>query len=216
MEGRIPKIKNGETMIKQGKKLNLFLKVKWPYIAVKIDCNERANIGVIGKDHRGSGSPGVLSVTPELDRMLAGSCTSHPAFRPKPISGALRRGVSSVCIGEVLFEAIDNAVAFLRSLSMVIFCPVGGHIQFPNGSMVPIPDVSRSDYWHTLRDVLCRAIKRAQSPVKIVFRGGGVVPIPAWFKQWCAQQGLAIEILPPDEYDAMYSCERMFPADRIG
>jgi hypothetical protein len=188
----------------------LFLKVKWAYIAVKTDCKIPTNIGAIEKIHQGGGYPGTLNVKRELDNLFTGTCIHDRRFISAAPLGRKRRGGGSGFIGWIDFGQIGGAIAFLRSHFRISFCPIGGHIKYADGSMVTIPEIGQAEYWVTLRDVLERGCKTKQRPAKIVLRGGGTVPVPTWFRLWCAENGIDIEILTADDYDAKFDCDRMF------
>jgi hypothetical protein len=75
------------------------------------------------------------------------------------------------------------------------------------GTDILVPNVKQSrDWWDELLNILNRAMATGIPLKKIVFRGGGTIPIPDWFKDWCRENGIDIEILDPDEFDRQY-CE---------
>ena len=68
-----------------------------------------------------------------------------------------------------------------------------------------IPIVKKSeDWWQELQGLLAQAMKIGSPFKKIIFRGGGTVPIPDWFKDWCKYHGITIEILEPEEFDRRF------------
>jgi hypothetical protein len=50
---------------------------------------------------------------------------------------------------------------------------------------------------------------------KIVFRGGGTISVPEFFKNWCQENSVIIEILEDDELDRLYPVELDILFDRI-
>ena len=65
--------------------------------------------------------------------------------------------------------------------------------------------VNSNQWWKELQKVLKKALRVGISIKNIVFRGGGNTSIPDWFKEWCAANGIQIEILDSGEYDNIYA-----------
>ena len=53
---------------------------------------------------------------------------------------------------------------------------------------------SIDDFFKRLRDLLVRHNKRSVV-TDLVLPGGGCVPIPEWFKDWCKQNGISLHVL---------------------
>lgn len=53
-----------------------------------------------------------------------------------------------------------------------------------------------NSWFKQIQDIL-RELKRLQGTVDVAFMGGGTVPIPDWFRDWCAQEGITILIIEP-------------------
>ena len=58
------------------------------------------------------------------------------------------------------------------------------------------------DWFRQMQDVL-RDLKKRFGGVDVFFEGGGTVPIPDWFRDWCAQEGINITVGdgPPCDLD---------------
>lgn len=65
------------------------------------------------------------------------------------------------------------------------------------------------DWWKELQDVLQAALTAGTPIGTLTFRGGGTRPIPKWFRDWCREQGIEIEILDPEEFDRLYKAEEI-------
>lgn len=74
------------------------------------------------------------------------------------------------------------------------------------GRAVLIPTVAHSDdWWNELKQVLDQTLKNGIKISEIIFKGGGDVPMPDWFRDWCREQGIKIEILDPEEYERRFN-----------
>lgn len=69
--------------------------------------------------------------------------------------------------------------------------------------LVPIIKTN-DDWWRGLQDLLTRAMQSGIPFKKIIFRGGGKIPIPEWFKDWCKNNSIIIEILEPEEFERRF------------
>lgn len=178
----------------------LCLVVRWPFIAVREDCNSTRNIGAIEKKHRGGGYPGTLNFKRIL-RGLTGTPLAALTLANPP--GQLRRGAGTGFEGWIDYGTIRKAIEFLISNANLVFCPIAGVVVCKDGRLIPIPlptGHGRNE-WTALQDAIERAIRRGLAPKQIVFREG-TGPIPLDFETWCAEHG--IEILVADAFDNQY------------
>ena len=61
----------------------------------------------------------------------------------------------------------------------------------------PVSHSSLLDTWFKqIQDILAD-LKRQHGAVDVAFAGGGNTPIPDWFRDWCAQEGITILIIDP-------------------
>jgi hypothetical protein len=51
------------------------------------------------------------------------------------------------------------------------------------------------DLWFRQVQAILEKLKERFGSIKLVLQGGGTVPVPAWFKDWCADQGIEIEFV---------------------
>jgi hypothetical protein len=73
----------------------------------------------------------------------------------------------------------------------------------------PISQNEIDEYFGRLkREIQLRGIN------KIVFRGGGTIAVPEFFKSWCQENSVMIEILEDDELDRLYPVELDILFDR--
>jgi hypothetical protein len=69
-------------------------------------------------------------------------------------------------------------------------------------SQIRIPKIKKKgDWWDAFKGTIEKAIAGGMPVGKLTFRGGGTVPIPDWFRDWCQQNGIEIEILDPEQFD---------------
>lgn len=69
-----------------------------------------------------------------------------------------------------------------------------------------VPTVKKSEnWWRELQDLLTRAMAVGIPFKKIIFRKGGKIPIPDWFRDWCRKHGIEIEVLEPEEFDRRFA-----------
>lgn len=80
-----------------------------------------------------------------------------------------------------------------------------------SGDVATMNPVVISDYFRRLRkEISLRGLQR------IVFTGGGSIPIPAEFLNWCKENGVEIEILSAEEIQQKYPVEKdIFWEDEI-
>ena len=69
-------------------------------------------------------------------------------------------------------------------------------IELPPPVIQPIPQ-SIADYFKRLCDVLSGLGKKFKV-TDLVLPGGGVIPIPEWFIDWCKKNGIRIHIVEPE------------------
>jgi hypothetical protein len=50
------------------------------------------------------------------------------------------------------------------------------------------------DWFQQIREILTE-LKNRNGTVDVAFQGGGTIPIPDWFWDWCAQQGIVITVI---------------------
>ena len=106
------------------------------------------------------------------------------------------RGLATALRDAALFSVFGVKVTKLRD---------GRQIEIRNlyrdkGQTLLIPQIpaAPNDFWNDLREIIqsdTRVVKR------VVFRGGGNVKIPDWFREWCAQNDVEIELIAPDKFD---------------
>lgn len=68
---------------------------------------------------------------------------------------------------------------------------------------------NNDDWWKALSEVLKKANALGLPIGKLVFRGGGTTKIPDWFRDWCRENGIEIEILAPETYDPLYNVQTL-------
>ena len=69
---------------------------------------------------------------------------------------------------------------------------------YHRGDTLIVPVVQDTDkFWQDIQ----AAIRAGGNPREIIFLGGGTIPIPDWFRDWCRNQGIGITILVPEEID---------------
>lgn len=61
----------------------------------------------------------------------------------------------------------------------------------------PVSKSSLLDTWFRQIRAILGALKRRHGTVDVAFAGGGTVPIPDWFRDWCVQEGITILIIDP-------------------
>lgn len=83
---------------------------------------------------------------------------------------------------------------YTRGAQGVVVIPT---IEIPPPSVAPIPQ-SIDDYFKSLRDVLTGMTKKFKI-TDLYFPGGGNIPLPNWFSNWCNQNGINVHILGTDE-----------------
>ena len=49
------------------------------------------------------------------------------------------------------------------------------------------------DLWFRQLQIILEILKKRFGKIKLVLQGGGTVPVPDWFKEWCASLGIDIE-----------------------
>jgi hypothetical protein len=82
---------------------------------------------------------------------------------------------------------------------------------------VTIPDIQVADrWWRELLNGLEAALRGGIAFSKIVFRGGGDIPVPDWFRDWCKKNGVEIEICDPEDFDRRYESECIHVNDNHG
>jgi len=50
------------------------------------------------------------------------------------------------------------------------------------------------DWFQQIRDILTE-LKNQLGKIDVTFQGGGTIPIPKWFRDWCAQNGITITVI---------------------
>lgn len=98
---------------------------------------------------------------------------THSGFQKKP----WRKGI----LGTRVYTRGEQAVVVIPS------------IEIPPPFVTPIPQ-SIDDYFKRLRDVLIGLAKK-HNITDIFFSGGGNIPLPSWFSNWCNQNGIHMHIL---------------------
>ena len=109
---------------KKPPKKNLFLKHLQPYVAVKLGCKTRWNLGALEKDFRGGGHAGTLNARQNLINLIAGAGGNFPA-EPGFVhahAGRLRRGDGTGYVGWKDFGTHDAAIRYLERYFGLIAC----------------------------------------------------------------------------------------------
>ena len=57
------------------------------------------------------------------------------------------------------------------------------------------------DFFRRLCDALTRLLQRGIAIGPIVFQGGGNIPIPKWFTDFCAEHSIIIIVIKPDDFN---------------
>lgn len=138
-----------------------------------------------------------------------GSDPSRFPLRLRALATALR----DVGLNHLFHLVHKGGVIWIQRLNHVGKPPVSGAFANTSGTgrggagviaagVVTIPGVSKADsWWRELQKVIEDA-RRSGLPVdKLVFPGGGNIPIPDWFTDWCKKNGIEIEILEPGEME---------------
>ncbi len=108
-------------------KRQIFINLKKPYDALKIDCAIRGNIGALEKRFLGGGHPGTLNAKQDLIDLIAacgGNFLAVPGFTPA-INGQLRRAVGTGYVGWVDFGTRAAADNYLSQYFALSFCATG-------------------------------------------------------------------------------------------
>ena len=56
------------------------------------------------------------------------------------------------------------------------------------------------DLWFRQLQAILEKLKERFGSIKLVLQGGGTVPVPDWFKDWCAVQGIEIEFADGQDF----------------
>ena len=59
-----------------------------------------------------------------------------------------------------------------------------------------IPDYLTDGHFERIRDILKSSLGTISD---VIFRGGGTVNIPVWFREWCKTHGISIHVLDYDD-----------------
>jgi hypothetical protein len=63
------------------------------------------------------------------------------------------------------------------------------------GNAFPTIQQGVDDWFKDLQRDIEKLRKKSISIKKIIFSGGGSIPIPQWFLKWCAEMGILIEVV---------------------
>lgn len=88
--------------------------------------------------------------------------------------------------------ALGNRV-YEKNGTAVVVIPV---IEIPPVAIQPVK-ISIDDYFDNLRRLLAGLMKKLKV-CDLFFTGGGTIPVPPWFEQWCEENGIRIHILDPE------------------
>ena len=91
-----------------------------------------------------------------------------------------------------------GARVFEKNGKCVVAIPV---IEIAPPDVAPI-SASIDDYFRQLQNAL-RNLVNGIPITDLVFSGGGTIPIPAWFFQWCRESGIRVHIMEPREEHPM-------------
>jgi hypothetical protein len=50
------------------------------------------------------------------------------------------------------------------------------------------------DWFRQIRDILIE-LKNQLGKINVIFQGGGTIPIPNWFRDWCKRNGIIITVM---------------------
>lgn len=189
--------------------MTICLQIKWPYIAVKMDCEAsgpNSNIGIIEKRAHGFGGiAGTLNLKECFYNQLQPEQWLHPLV-PSP-DGSTRGVGGTGFLGWMEYGGVSNVVHFLQAhFGGIFFCPVGGHIVVQNQGQnlkIPFPviEVIRNECpWEKLKNAI-EQLLRHHAIHQIVLRGGGNIPVPPWFMDFCIENGIEILETNPEQYD---------------
>jgi hypothetical protein len=67
------------------------------------------------------------------------------------------------------------------------------------GSAFPTIQQGIDDWFKDLQKDIEKLNKKGTRIHKISLTGGGTTPIPEWFKKWCAEMGILIEVVDPKD-----------------
>lgn len=130
-----------------------------------------------------------------------------PTFVKSPNGST--KGVGGVNYdGWIVFPSQADALKYLSHHYDIELVDTFVTIRMKNGSPLVIvpglpsakpasPSSARKpidDWFRQLQDVL-HDLKKRFCGVDILFKGGGIVPIPDWFRDWCAQEGIEIIVV---------------------
>ena len=118
-----------------------------------------------------------------LDRMTRRSINIPPVLKGKGlIPSSTGTELPHDGMDGVLFRDLDESSA------PIFAAPPLPHL---NGSDHPIEHDLIDDWFQQIREILTE-LKNRIGMVDVAFQGGGTIPIPDWFRNWCAQQGIEI------------------------
>lgn len=177
----------------------IWLKQRWPYIAVSPVCDKNTNWGAVEKAYyRGGGHAGRLFFRPGLRNLIqhaVGFNLAHNGHGP--------RDAGSGYLGWADYGSIGHAVAFLSMFYNVQWCPVGGVIITEKGLHIPFPTTEKEGFWDSLRVYVEDLRERGHAIKSIVFRRGGN-PIPPSFINWCNENGINFQVIDDPAFDDHY------------
>jgi len=121
-----------------------------------------------------------------LGRMTRRSADIHPVLKGKGLIPS-STGIELPHDGMdgVLFRNPSEAVTPIFS------APPLPHL---NGGDHQIEQDLIDDWFQQIREILTE-LKNRIGTVDVAFQGGGTIPIPDWFWDWCTQQGIKIEVV---------------------
>ena len=102
----------------------------------------------------------------------------------------------------------DLVLALIMNRNDVMLLAPGAWKASKNARILPVSRVCNNEQWWKRLLKRIELLIQAGYPIgAIVFRGGGTLQIPDWFRKLCDKLGIKIIILEPDVYDRDYGTD---------
>lgn len=72
------------------------------------------------------------------------------------------------------------------------------HIPINPWSLVPTAQ-QVDDFFNKLMSEIKRMLKSGKTVSPVLFQGGGTIPIPDWFRDFCVEHGITLKVLEPGD-----------------
>ena len=103
------------------------------------------------------------------------------------------------------FAKGDLVLALIVNRNDVMLLTPGAWLASKNARHLPVSRViNDKQWWERLLERIKHLIKAGYHIDALVFRGGGTLQIPDWFRQLCDGLGIQLIVLEPDVFDRDY------------